>query len=194
MFEEYKKIAEDQTSNKENLFYSLIKEKHIESCLEIGSHRGRTTWAIISALDEKYKNKEILFPKLICVDPYENSDIIYNEWKSRFSNKTNFSFDPILIRDYSQNMKTEDLSILMAKIDFAFIDGDHSYEANISDFQLIEPILSRKAIVFIDDINDMCGGLRAYSYLRDKYYHKYNFYFNPSDYGYLRMEPKNAKA
>lgn len=50
----------------------------------------------------------------------------------------------------------------LGKVDFAFIDGHHDYQATLDYYGKIKPYLSRKAIVVFDDISWSEGMRRAW--------------------------------
>jgi methyltransferase family protein len=52
------------------------------------------------------------------------------------------------VRKRSEELTQQDIG---AEADFAFIDGDHSYEAVRRDFECILPMLSARALVALHD-------------------------------------------
>ncbi|HEX9614245.1 MAG TPA: class I SAM-dependent methyltransferase [Bacteroidota bacterium] len=54
----------------------------------------------------------------------------------------------------------------MKAIDFVFIDGHHTYDATLANFECIRPALSQNACVLLDDIATSGGVRRAWKHIR----------------------------
>ena len=123
----------------------LAENKNIG--VEIGSYLGASSYAI-SASNIK---------KLYCIDIWKSNTKLRPDPKSgktlleTFKNNTKKYEDKIeIIVDYSYNaikffIKNE------IKIDFLFIDGDHSYEGVKKDWELYKPIMQKDSIVVFHD-------------------------------------------
>lgn len=60
-----------------------------------------------------------------------------------------------LLKGYSQDM-IEDFRNLNVKIDLLFIDGDHSYNGVINDFNNYFEFLNKDGFIIFDNYNDNC--------------------------------------
>jgi len=60
-----------------------------------------------------------------------------------------------LLKGLSQNMVTK-FNKLNLKIDYLFIDGDHSYQGVINDFNNYLPFLNKNGVIVFDNYNDPC--------------------------------------
>jgi len=63
-------------------------------------------------------------------------------------------FHPRFIKDTSENAFYNFFILQDIKIDFLFIDGDHSYEGVKKDFDLYSTILSEKGVIVIHDTDE----------------------------------------
>lgn len=129
------------------LLNGLIRSMKPEVCVEIGSAQGWSTCLIALALEQNLKGT------LYAVDPH-----IVNEWSHELPSRT--------LSDLRDNLSAIGLnhrvkiipkttaganSDLPESIDFAFIDGDHSYEGVKKDWKIIQPKLSSWAVVVFHD-------------------------------------------
>lgn len=55
----------------------------------------------------------------------------------------------------------------LKSIDLAFIDGDHSYQASIDNYQIIKPYLHSKSVVVFDDIYWSDGMIKAWNEIKN---------------------------
>ncbi len=145
--------------------HGLVRSMKPEACVEIGSAHGYSTCLISLALKLNLKGR------LWAVDPH-----IPNSWSDTDPENTFENLKANLARlDLSARVEivrktssqaTEDLP---SKIDFAFIDGDHSYEGVKTDWEIIS---SRMApfgiIVFHDTMWDRNSDSPYYQKYRDK--------------------------
>jgi predicted O-methyltransferase YrrM len=120
--------------------------------LEIGSYCGASALLMLS---------HPLNTQVICVDPLNLPPAHFEGTKSqdetlydnlcrlgkhqKFEILKSFSQEPSLIEAlYRQKIS----------IDILFIDGDHSYSAVISDFQIYEPLVASGGYIIFDDYHD----------------------------------------
>lgn len=107
---------------------------------------------------------------MICVDTWED-DNFYNGWVQNIEDAgLTDDITPLRMSSYDacpvvgKNYKN--------KIDFIFIDADHSYEAIKADFENWSPLLALPAIVVFHDIDVSCFGVKQfYGELCRKYKH-----------------------
>jgi predicted O-methyltransferase YrrM len=114
------------------------------SALEIGSYLGASACYIGAGLKQKGG-------RLFCVDTWNNETMPDGERNTFAEFQVNTkALAPLIttIRKRSSEISCTDLQV---PLNFVFIDGDHSYEAVSSDFQIIEPWLSASAVVALHD-------------------------------------------
>jgi predicted O-methyltransferase YrrM len=129
--------------------YGLVRTLRPAAIIEIGSSRGKSTCAMALACRENRKGK------VYAIDPH-----IANYWSDQET--ANTSFDFLLqrlriygLRDWCEVIRKTSGDALkvppVTKVDFVFIDGDHSYEGVKLDFELCQPLLSEHALVLFHD-------------------------------------------
>lgn len=144
------------------LLYSLVSSIKPKNILEIGTARGFGT-AIMAkaAFDSKIENCKIVSfdirnPKSKINwhaekhndnDPFKDRVLsledIWNEYDPSKSLMEKISF--------TNQSLLNSISKLNNKIDFVFIDGDHTYSGVKNDFESIESYLNPNAVVLFDD-------------------------------------------
>lgn len=147
---QYRSIKPKQVVSEIQELYNILHSMKAKYVCEIGTYRGGTFYlwcqaamsnAVLVAidlarnsLDNAYSNKRIKF---------------YNNFKK--SRQQNLYF----IQADSHNMQTpEQVHGLLQgkKLDFLFIDGDHSYEGVLRDFTLYLPLVRQGGIIAFHDI------------------------------------------
>lgn len=132
-----------------NALYEFVKKTKPRLALEIGMANGISTVAILQGL------KENQFGKLISIDPYQNAD-----WQGAGLNLINACGLGDMHRlieepDYLALPKLLDEG---TRVDFAYIDGWHTFDYALLDFWYVDKMLNIKGAVAFND----CG-LRAVS-------------------------------
>jgi len=145
-------IQYNNLENVEHIFTHLTREEKYKlyqlarskkgNFVEIGSYLGASSCYIACAL----KNND----KLYCIDTWENDSMsegkrdTYNEF---IKNTIRFKhvITPIRVKSI------EATKICNDKIDFLFIDGDHSYEGVKADVNSWFPKLNKNALVVFHD-------------------------------------------
>lgn len=124
--ENYKKHGAFYRSNYERgiLIYNLIRQYNLTSMLEIGFGRGYSTFCAARAFHDAG-----VVGKIVTIDPA--LDEKYLQALQQVFPKEWFSYITF-IRGASQDV----LKTLEGRFDFVYIDGDHSYEATKSDWEL----------------------------------------------------------
>lgn len=120
------------------MVFSLVYSKGCKSCLEIGSWWGGSAHIIYQALEANGSGK------LVCLDAIHQAN---EELRKKMSNRVTF------LRGISPRDIGKAVDILGSPIDFAFIDGDHSYESVLADCRGVEPHLSHDALLLFHDIS-----------------------------------------
>lgn len=150
------------------LFYSLIKLNQLKTVVEIGVDMGSTTRYLCEAT--KYTGGTVY--------GYDNWGDYgpANSWHhcsskeeiERLLERNNFNnFKLFKVDTFSQEFK--ELIQSHKEIDFAFIDGDHSYDGIKSDFELVYPKLSYCGIIAFHDTLIVDGCREFILDLRSKY-------------------------
>lgn len=124
-------------------------------CVEIGSYFGASSCFIASAL----KSKGILY----CIDTWGNHAMTYSTedqedeylverdtYEAFKVNTYNFRDQIRELRGWSTNV-VSDFSKLEQKIDFIFIDGDHTYDGVKKDWNAYSPFLRKGSLVVFHD-------------------------------------------
>jgi len=132
------------------------------SCVvEIGSYLGRSSAFICEALPGK--------SQLVCIDIWENDTMKPKRQKDAFlkfkKNMAGYENKYTAIRGKSNEV----VCTWQRPIDLLWIDGDHSYEACLSDLTRWFPHLKQGCWVVVHDYLHPCGVDRAVKeYLSDK--------------------------
>ncbi|OIR07332.1 hypothetical protein GALL_105880 [mine drainage metagenome] len=129
------------------LLHGLVRTMKPETCVEIGSARGHSTCLLGLAL------KLNLRGRLWAVDPH-----FQNAWSDKVAEDTQATLSSNLaaagVTDYVTIVRktTRDAeSSLPIRIDFAFIDGDHSYEGVKTDWEILKPRMAPFGVVVFHD-------------------------------------------
>ncbi len=160
------------TMSEMQLLYDTVHSANAARCLEIGSYMGRSTYAIASALKDLGGERN-----LMCVDPfaspvspeyyerdairsmlaaYRNVEDDYTDCEKRPTTLDcfNLTMDRYpFMRDYVavRRALSQDVDFLGMQFDFAFIDGDHSYEGAKRDYCLIRACMADRGVVCFHD-------------------------------------------
>ncbi len=112
--------------------------------VEIGSYLGASTSYIAGGLSGK---KAIIY----CIDTWQNEtmpDGIKDTYKAFSNNLAKSTQEIIKIRKKSDEVTATDLP---DHVDFAFIDGDHSFKSAQNDVQLLEPLMAKNSVLAFHD-------------------------------------------
>lgn len=128
--------------------YNLVSQinKNNPNVVEIGSYIGASSCFIAKAL-QKQKGK------LYCIDTWENQTMPDGEkdtYSLFMSNTSRYKDVIVPIRGYSSEVSGE-FTKYNKKVELLFIDGDHSYEGCLTDWDLYSPYLSEDAIIVFHD-------------------------------------------
>jgi predicted O-methyltransferase YrrM len=124
-----------------DLFIKLLKELKPTRCLEIGFASGRSTVTVLVAAQP-----EMLVSIDLCLDYIPGARAHANLLEKDFPNLKIIEGDSrgILNRTFFE-------SYFPNGIDFAFVDGDHTYEGCSSDLSTVLPYVNSGGIMLIDD-------------------------------------------
>lgn len=149
-----KNIKERQFHNHTYILYDIrtILGKTKKTYLEIGSYVGSSASLLLS--HEYYTD-------VICVDPcclnpnhYNGSDTQYNTLMNNLNN-VNTSNNFNVLKKYSNDIEVQNYLIKNnIKIDMLFIDGDHSYQGVINDWNNYNKHVNKGGFIIFDDYND----------------------------------------
>jgi len=151
-------------SIKEGLYIQqIIKEIRPKFSLEVGLAQGISTMFICETLKEICANKHIV------IDPYqiEAADQAFSWNGLGLYNLEQCSYNDIV--DFKNERSEIELPKLVEqglKIDFAFIDGLHTFDQVLLDFYYINRILNVGGVVVFDD-SSMKSVNKAINYIRN---------------------------
>ncbi len=150
------KIQSDLTDREKVTLFKLSREvskKETPHCslVEIGSYIGASSFCLAAGLSNRSRSG-----KVYCIDTWNNDAMTegIRDTMTEFSNNTSrFSkyIEPIRGRSTDPNIVRR-VAQLAGRIDFLFIDGDHRFDAVLSDWNTYQPLLSDRAIVAMHDI------------------------------------------
>jgi predicted O-methyltransferase YrrM len=112
--------------------------------VEIGSYLGASTSYIAAGLSNK---KAYIY----CIDTWKNEtmpDGKRDTYKEFLENLSKTQTQVIKIRKKSSQVHKSELPL---SIDFAFIDGDHSFCSVSSDVQLVESLMAKNSVIAFHD-------------------------------------------
>ncbi len=150
------KIQSDLTDREKVILYRLAREvskRETPRCtlVEIGSYVGASSFCLAAGLSNRRRSG-----KVYCIDTWNNDAMTegIRDTMAEFLNNTNrFSeyIEPIRGRSADPHMVGR-MAKLAKKIDLLFIDGDHRFDAVLSDWNAYQALLSNRAMVVMHDI------------------------------------------
>ena len=152
----------------------IVTELKPRVVLEIGTAGGGTLFLFTKATDPEAKIISIDLPG----GPFGGG---YPEWKIHLYKSFSKGKQKIyLIRRDSHNPQTlEEVKKILSgeKVDFLFIDGDHTYEGVKKDFEMYSPLMREGGIVAFHDIcphppETRCEVSKFWNEIRHKYRHR----------------------
>lgn len=184
------RIQETQYLPEFDILLDEFKKLKAKNVLEIGSYFGWSLrhWLELSEFGSKVISVDLPISKFCGPsDPRckKQEHIIENEWRNwTKKNKNKLS----LIQDFSQHENTKQKVIELLNgslLDFAFIDGDHRYEAVKQDFEMYSSLIRSGGIIALHDIGyaEEGGVHKLWDELKDNFQHIE-----------LRKHPKNEKG
>jgi predicted O-methyltransferase YrrM len=135
------KIFTHVTSEEKFVLFKLAKTSTV-AALEVGSYLGASTNFIASGLKKSVP--------LYCVDTWENHSMTEgprDTYQDFLKNTSKFKSRIHMVRGLSEQVAAGN----SAKFDFAFFDGDHSYEGIKTDWDCWSPYLLKGCIVAFHD-------------------------------------------
>jgi predicted O-methyltransferase YrrM len=145
--------------------YGLVRAMRPDVCVEIGSAHGWSTCLVALALEQNLKGR------LYAVDPHlpndwsdPNPDQSLNALRENL-NATGLAHRVEIVRKITCEAAPE----LPERVDFAFVDGDHSYEGVKTDWEILQPRLGPWSIVvFHDSLWEVHRGVSLYEEWRSE--------------------------
>lgn len=159
--------------NNLKLINKIIKHTKPKILLEIGTFEGRTTYNMFKNAPDK--------SLIITIDPinggenHDGSDTRYFQKKNNigsfYKNQDDSNRIIQIYEDSTSKICSEKVDLFLngEEIDFAFIDGGHTYENVKKDFEeLVLPRLRLGGIVVFDDYNRLYTVTGVVDYLTEK--------------------------
>ncbi|UCE92488.1 MAG: class I SAM-dependent methyltransferase [Methanobacteriota archaeon] len=151
----------------------LLNDLSPKNCLEIGTAGGGTLFLFSRVVHED--------AKLLSVDlPGGRWGLGYPYWKIPFYRSfARAGQEIILIRHDSHNPTTFERvkeELAGEKLDFLFLDGDHTYEGVKKDFEMYSPLVRKGGLIVLHDIvpnpsDKDVGVFRFWNEIRQDYEH-----------------------
>jgi len=159
----YNKIKPVQIESEISDLFNIVKNLNPKVICEIGTDRGGTLYLWSKAIQPDGLIISIDLPRT------------YRKPLNRFFCSSFFETQRIhLLRENSQSAECQ-MSVQKIlngrKIDFLFIDADHSYEGVKKDFKLYSDFVRKSGLVAFHDILDECGVDKFWSEVRLHYRH-----------------------
>lgn len=126
-----------------------VSEDRGPSVVEIGSYLGASSCFLAAGLEESAKNGRVH-----CVDTWSNdamSEGGRDTMQEFLANTDSLKHRINPIRGWSTEVR-DDVAKAAGAIDLLFIDGDHSYEGCLADWQTYAHLLSESAVVVMHDV------------------------------------------
>jgi predicted O-methyltransferase YrrM len=133
------------TTQEKRKIFNLARSVKVGYAVEIGSYLGASSSFIAAGL-----NQDCI---LICIDTWENdamSEGMMNTFNAHCNNTKKYSDKIMRVKGFSQNV-VDEVRKITNKIDFLFIDGDHSYDSCKKDWDKYSPLLKNGSIVIFHD-------------------------------------------
>lgn len=118
------------------VLYSLVFGTQPERALEIGTLYGGSTMIMCAAMDDVDKGK------IACVDPEPR--VTPEHWRLVEHRAT-------MVQGFSPGVLGDAVNAVGGPFDFALIDGDHSYDGVVRDFEGVLPHLADEAWLLFHD-------------------------------------------
>lgn len=159
----YNKIKPVQIESEISDLFNIVKNLNPKVICEIGTDRGGTLYLWSKAIQPDGLIISIDLPRT------------YRKPLNRFFCSSFFETQRIhFLRENSQSAECQ-MSVQKIlngrKIDFLFIDADHSYEGVKKDFKLYSDFIRKSGLVAFHDILDECGVDKFWSEVRPYYKH-----------------------
>ena len=159
----YNKIKPVQIESEISDLFNIVKNLNPKVICEIGTDRGGTLYLWSKAIQPDGLIISIDLPRT------------YRKPLNRFFCSSFFETQRIhFLRENSQSAECQ-MSVQKIlngrKIDFLFIDADHSYEGVKKDFKLYSDFVRKPGLVAFHDILDECGVDKFWSEVRPYYKH-----------------------
>jgi predicted O-methyltransferase YrrM len=144
------RLHSEVSMDRGNFLKTIIAQLRPAKTLEVGLAFGISTLYICDALSKTSKTKHI------AIDPHQHG----NEWKGAglYNIKRAGYSDIVEFYDLPSHQVLPQLEKEGLKIDFAFIDGRHTFDYALVDFFHIDKILNVGGVVVFDDAH--LGGIR----------------------------------
>jgi len=130
------------TPGEQQVLYDLVVERRPKFAVEVGLATGYSTLSILQGLADKKSGK------LLSIDPFQISDFK----GAGLMNVRRAGLDDFHL--WWERMSHYSLPVLAesgAKVDFAFIDGNHLFDYTLTEFYYLDRILRRDGCIAFHD-------------------------------------------
>ena len=149
-----------------NVLYSLTEKYNLENYLEIGVHNGSSMAYVL----QSNKNKNCIgidpFETFITDDPemihYQKNDkITERKTLTNIENNNKYNSKIKLIKKLSKDINDTEIE---HEIDLFFIDGDHSFNSVLNDYNKYFKFIKKGGYIVFDDLHQK-GPNKAFNYV-----------------------------
>lgn len=151
----------------------ILSKKELSNVLEIGTYKGGALFAWCKLADNNAKiiSVDLLYKRYNAMVDYDRTKKIY----SRFYKTGGQELFIMLKNSHEQDTLDTVKEILDGdKLDFLFIDGDHSYEGVKRDFEMYSTLVKRGGVIVLHDIVPYSeyGVAKYWQEIKNKFHHK----------------------
>jgi len=142
-------IAPIQVKQEIQALLSILSEQNIHVMLEIGTANGGTLYLFTRMIDSNAKIISLDMPSGKFGGGYESFKIPFF---TNFAQKNQRIFLVRADSHSASSLSTVKSILKEQKLDFLFIDGDHTYKGVKKDFQMYSPLVRKGGLIAFHDI------------------------------------------
>ena len=178
-----KKVIGQISEEEGNLIQSSIEELQAEISVEIGLAFGTSALYICEALKKTSRTKHYV------IDPFQMFEDSYGGIGLNNLKKAGYE-DIVEFIDKPSHSALASLETQNIKVDFAFIDGWHTFDHALVDFFLVDKILRVDGVLILDD-TDWPAVTKVASFISNN--RSYKFIGGTLQRSYLKKKQTNSK-
>lgn len=146
----YTKYSLVQHHNEYFKFCEFYQELRCKNIMEIGSYLGGNFYVMCKLSNPSGLKISLDWP--LCQD-----QIVQIKLNNAYAKMKSFADDVYLVHTDSHQIESKNqISSILGeeKLDFLFIDGDHTYDGVKQDFEMYSPFVKKGGYIAFHDIND----------------------------------------